>query len=257
MNVENSLLCCIGFSLEPTNNQLLELGKLLGKRWKDVARKMSPREMKESEIDEISYRHRDSIEEQATAMLHAWRGEHGAEATVKCLYDVLVDAKCTLAAEKVFGILKVTGTESPRGSGLDMGTCCRESGELIVAYAWLLGIVDDKQLYALAQDVGVDWSDLARSLDIRQVQIDNIKCDYESTDEKAHKMLSDWYWDKGSRADFNMVKRTLMIIRSRRKDQETRTERSPPRGINEGTYVSEGKPSKHTMTQNGPMHLEP
>ena len=98
-----------------------------------------------------------------------------------------------------------------------------------------MGIVDDKQLFALAQDVGVDWSELALSLDISQVQIDKIKCDYESTDEKAHKMLSDWYWDKGSRADFNMVNSTLVRIRSRHKNQETKTERSPPRGINEGT----------------------
>ena len=60
---------------------------------------------------------------------------NGAKATVKCLYDVLVVAKCTLAAEKVFGILKVTENESPRGSGLDMGTYSRESVEPIVAYA--------------------------------------------------------------------------------------------------------------------------
>jgi hypothetical protein len=199
---------------EPSDEQLQDLGKILGTRWKDVARKMN---MQEYEIEDISDRHKhEGIKEKATAMLQSWKNDQETySATIKSLYDILVDAKCRLAAEKVFGILELQGRRTLSSSSQDM---------------------DDRQLYALAQEVGANWSELALSLGISQVDIDKIRCDWGTTDERSYKMLSDWYWEKGSRADFSMVKSKLMDIRSRHKTetQEVKTERSLPRSVNEG-----------------------
>ena len=91
---------------------------------------MLPRRMEENEIEDIAYRQRDSIGEQATAMLDVWKREHGEQATVKCLYQALVDAGCTLAAEKVFGVLERTENDSTLASRLNMGMFSKECVEL-------------------------------------------------------------------------------------------------------------------------------
>ena len=104
-----------------------------------------------------------------------------------------------------------------------------------------MGIVDDSQLHYLARDIGVDWPDLALALQIPEVEIEKIKLDLQNTDDRSYRILIDWYWDKGSRADFSMVVRALETIRSSRKNREAKPEReSKPKP------ERESKPSEYT-----------
>jgi hypothetical protein len=192
-----------GFSGEPSSEQVRELAKLLGRRWKDVARSLKPRKFDETEIDEISYGQQESITDKARSMLESWKREHGTKATIKCLYDSLVAAGCRLAAEKVFGSFDTKQIDSVLASNLAM---------------------DDGRLYHLAQEIGVNWPQLGLHLGISEGQIEKIKCDIKTTDERSHRMLVDWYWENGSQADFNKVRRILENIRSKSKRQEEEEE---------------------------------
>ena len=71
----------------------------------------------------------------------------------------------------------------------------------------------EDELYELARDVGANWPEVASSLGINGGNIDIIKADVQSTNERSYKMLHDWYLEHGSGADLSTVRQILDGIR--------------------------------------------
>lgn len=177
-----------------------------------MARAMLPARVTENEIAEISAKYHDSINEQSLAMLAGWQRQHGWNATVGCLIQALVKARCRHAAETVFGVIEKEETDSPdtgsRIAGMSYVPDNVVFSERCILLVTMM-VVAEKELLELAQLVGADWEKMADFLGISNVDVDIIKADLPLTADRAYRMLNNWYWEQGSSADLNAVRRIL------------------------------------------------
>ena len=87
----------------PSNAQLRHLSRRIEPQWRDVARCLRPPSFQSNDIACIVHDYSHSLTDQSAVMLERWRKEHGKRATIRLLCESLLDAKCRLHAEEVFG----------------------------------------------------------------------------------------------------------------------------------------------------------
>ena len=94
-------------SPEVSLQQTHRLSVLIASKWKQVAFNLKPQPMEYSEVEEITTKCPDSVQEQAMEMLQRWKDRDGRIVTVDVVFNVLVNASCKAEAEEVFGLSTV------------------------------------------------------------------------------------------------------------------------------------------------------
>ena len=104
----------------PSIAQLRHLSRRIEPQWKDVARCLRPTSFQSNDIACIVHDYAHRLTDQSGIMLERWLKEHGKRATIRLLCESLLDAKCRLHGEEVFGeevVERVAREYSPNENG--------------------------------------------------------------------------------------------------------------------------------------------
>jgi hypothetical protein len=72
----------------------------------------------------------------------------------------------------------------------------------------------ESKLRSLAKSIGTKWPDLAIRLGVSDEDVKMTKADRKSIKDQAYRMLTDWYYNKGSQASIAEVEETVKAIQS-------------------------------------------
>jgi phage terminase large subunit-like protein len=140
----------------------------------------------------------------AITMLNMWHDQHGSEGTVRRLCATSLKVERRAAAEGVFGkdIVDVVNREIA-------------SEKLKISESM------ESKLRSLAKSIGTKWPDLAIRLGVSDEDVKMTKADRKSIKDQAYRMLTDWYYNKGSQASIAEVEETVKAIQSQTAKSET------------------------------------
>eukprot|EP00058_Branchiostoma_floridae_P008285 XP_002593773.1 hypothetical protein BRAFLDRAFT_104344 [Branchiostoma floridae] len=163
---------------------LTTIAEETGYRWPDLARRLG---LTEAQSQDVDSRHRGNLKESCMDVLGVWQEKEGTNVSVQRLQAALVDASLKAIAEKI------EDTDEEK-----MGVItCREK---------LHGI-----FFAVAEETGTKWKDLARTLDLKEAQIDGIASRHRGNlKECCMDVLETWRLREGRDATVQALQQALI-----------------------------------------------